>query len=78
MNLKLVHMNDRIVKIINHAKIYKVIQNHLDEKIHFSICFVHKMKKIITFGLTFGRKRSRNSVTGGSIFTNLVSKYPQD
>ena len=27
---------------------------------------------------TFGRKRSRDSVTGVPIFANLVSKYPQD
>ena len=47
-------------------------------KIHFAICFVHKMKKFSLFGLTFGRKRSRDSVTGGPIFANLVSKYPQD
>ena len=37
-----------------------------------------KKKKISLFGLTFGRKRSRDSVTGGPIFANLVSKYPQD
>ena len=36
------------------------------------------MKKFSLFGLTFGRKRSRDSVTGGPIFANLVSKYPQD
>ena len=30
------------------------------------------------FGLTFGRKWSHDSVTGGPIFANLVSKYPQD
>ena len=36
------------------------------------------MKKSSLFGLTFGRKRSRDSVTGGLIFANLVSKYPQD
>ena len=47
-------------------------------KIHFAICFVHKIKKFSLFGLTFGRKRSRDSVTGGLIFANLVSKYPQD
>ena len=47
-------------------------------KIHFAICFVHKMKKFSLFGLTYGRKRSRDSVTGGPIFANLVSKYPQD
>ena len=46
-------------------------------KIHFAICFVHKMKKFSLFGLTFGRKKSRDSVTGGPIFANLVSKYPQ-
>ena len=47
-------------------------------KIHFAICFVHKMEKISLFGLTFGRKRSRDSVTWGPICANLVSKYPQD
>ena len=47
-------------------------------KIHFAICFVHKMKRFSLFRLTFGCKRSHDSVTGGSIFTNLVSKYPQD
>ena len=36
------------------------------------------MKKFSLFGLTFGRKRSRDSVTGGPIFPNLVSNYPQD
>ena len=36
------------------------------------------MKKFSLFGLTFGHKRSRDSVTGGPIFANLVSKYPQD
>ena len=47
-------------------------------KIHFAIiCFVHKMNKFSLFGLTFGRKRSCDSVTGGPIFANLVSKYPQ-
>ena len=43
-----------------------------------AICFVHKMKELSLFGLTFGRKRSLDSVTGGSIFANLVLKYPQD
>ena len=42
------------------------------------ICFVHKMKKFSFFWLTFCLKRSRGSVTGGPIFANLVSKYPQD
>ena len=46
--------------------------------IHFAICFVHKIKQFSLFGLTFGRKRSHDSVTGGPIFTNLVSNYPQD
>ena len=36
------------------------------------------MKKISLFGLTFGRKGSCDSVTGGPIFANLVSNYPQD
>ena len=47
-------------------------------KIHFAICFVHKMKKFSLFWLTFGRKRSCDSVTGGPIFVNLVSRYPQN
>ena len=34
-------------------------------KIHFAICFVHKMKKISLFGLTFGRKGSCDSVLNG-------------
>ena len=33
------------------------------------------MEKISLFGLTFGHKRSCDSVTGGPIFANLVSKY---
>ena len=36
------------------------------------------MEKFSLFGLTFGRKRSCDSVAGGPIFANLVSKYPQD
>ena len=47
-------------------------------KINFAICFVHKMKKFSLFGLTFGRKTSRDSVKGGPIVAHLVSKYPQD
>ena len=35
------------------------------------------MEKISLFGLTFGHKRSRDSVMGGPIFANLVSKYPR-
>ena len=35
-------------------------------------------KKISLFWLTFGCKRSRDSVTGGPILANLVSKYPQN
>ena len=33
------------------------------------------MEKISLFGLTFGHKRSCDSVMGGPIFANLVSKY---
>ena len=48
-----------------------------------SLChlFCIQNEKILTFscfGLTFGRKRSCDSITGGPIFANLVSKYPQD
>ena len=43
-------------------------------KNHFAICFVHKMKKFSLFGLTFGRKRSRDSVSGGLIFRKLCVK----
>ena len=49
-----------------------------NEKFTLPFVLYTKWKKFSLFGLTFGRKRSRDSVTGGPIFANLVSKYPQD
>ena len=36
------------------------------------------MKKLSLSGLTFGHKRSCDSITGGLVFANLVSIYPLD
>ena len=48
------------------------------EEMQFPIRFVHKTQKFSFFGLTLGHKRSRDSVTVGPIFLNLVSKDAQD
>ena len=48
------------------------------EEMHFPIRFVHKTQKFSVFGLTWGHKRSRDSVTVLPIFVNLVSKDAQD
>ena len=71
-------INIKLINDIQSKKRTKLLIYRPKWKIHFAICFVHKMKKISHFGLTFGRKRSRDSVMGGLIFANLVSKYLQD
>ena len=45
------------------------------KKITLPLVLYTKWKKISLFGLTFGHKRSSDSVMGGPIFANLVSKY---
>lgn len=37
-----------------------------NKKLHFAICLVDKMTKISIFGLTFGHKRSGNSLAFAS------------
>ena len=46
--------------------------------VHLPIRFVHKTQKFSIFGLTWGHKRSLDSVTVLTIFLNLVSKDAQD
>ena len=64
------------------AKLCTRLKNCAREtKIKFTLPFVlytkwKEKRKIEHFGLTFGRKGSCDSVTGGPIFANLVSKYP--
>ena len=44
----------------------------------FSICFVHKSRKWVIFGLTCKDKRSRDLVTVGPIFKKILLKVAQD
>ena len=65
------------INVIQSKKMTELLIYRPKWKIHFVICFVHKIKTISLFGLTSGHKRSCDYIMRSTIFGGKISARPQ-